>query len=581
MTRLIKTLAAAAWNLKNTLPILGIFLLILIAPSIRAQSPTDNGTPLGLAPGSPEGSYALGGFENVNLYSGGLSFSLPALQIGGRGHAGYSVQVPIESKWIVTKNEWYDENNNLFTSLTPWSSGTAGGGYGPGTVSVRYSQWKPETCTIGVQQFTTYRWASVSIMFRAPDGTEHELVDQGTMGQPTSYPSCSLNGTFRGPVFVSKDQPGMTFIADAAIREAPYYANGRVTGYLKMPDGTVYRVDAIDHNYQYYSYSTLVVSWIRDANGNKTSFGYTNSGYADVLTSVKDSLNREITIEYGVNEAPYGLCDRLTYRGYAGGNRVIHISAGNMSTALRNGSTIKTYKQLFPELDGAEDPFDPWVLTSIWLPDGDGVTRRYRFLYNSYGELARIELPTGGAIEYDWSSGLATGAADGLLYAVPGLAHWTEFDPSLPQVYRRLINRRAYDVGNVLLGSTSYSRPETQNGDFSINNLGYVAAGHYNANGNQLSVDNHFFYGSVASSFFSWQATPQYMPTYSPFASYKDGHEYQTDYYAANGQTLLTRETQSWDQFAVSWWSGSADSAPPNNSFVKETVTTLADTARL
>ncbi|MGH9971928.1 MAG: hypothetical protein ACREBG_29625 [Pyrinomonadaceae bacterium] len=214
-----------------------------------------------------------------------------------------------------------------------------------------------------------------------------------------------------------------------------------------------------------------------------------------------------------MNEAPYGLCDRLTYRGYGGANRVIHISAGSMSTALRSDSTIKTYKQLFPELDGAEDPFDPWVLTSVWLPDTDGVTRRYKFLYNSYGELARVELPTGGAIEYDWSSGLATGAADGLLYAVPGLAHWTEFDASLPQVYRRLITRRARDVGNALLGSTSYSRPETQNGDFSITNLGFVAATHNDVNGNPLSVDKHFFYGSVASSFFSWQATPQYMPT--------------------------------------------------------------------
>ncbi|MGH9971929.1 MAG: hypothetical protein ACREBG_29630 [Pyrinomonadaceae bacterium] len=264
--------AATVKHPLTAISILGIFLFALAAAPVRAQSPTDNTTPLGLAPGSPEGSYALSGFENVNLYSGGLSFSLPALQIGGRGHAGYGVQVPIESKWIVTKNEWYDENNNLLTSLTPWANATVGGGYGPGTVGVRYSQWKPETCVIGVQQFTTYRWASVSVMFTAPDGTQHELVDTTTMGQPTSYPSCSLNGTFRGPLFVSKDQPGMTFIADAAIREAPYCGNGRITGYLKMPDGTVYRVDAIDHNLQYGSYSILVISWIRDANGNKTSF---------------------------------------------------------------------------------------------------------------------------------------------------------------------------------------------------------------------------------------------------------------------------------------------------------------------
>lgn len=255
----------------KALTVVAVFLFALATPSVRAQSPTDNGTPLGLAPGSPEGTYALTGFENVNLYNGGLSFSFPAMQIGGRGSAGYSAQVPIESKWMVTKNEWYDENNNLITSLVPTPREYYGLNYGPGSISVRYGQWKPAQCYIGAQIFTTYRWSSVSIIFTAPDGTEHELVDQATLGRPTEYPSCSLNGNFRGPVFVSRDDPGMTFIADAAIREAPYWSNGRVTGYLKLPGGTVYRLDSIDHNYQWGSYYELIISWMRDANGNKTT----------------------------------------------------------------------------------------------------------------------------------------------------------------------------------------------------------------------------------------------------------------------------------------------------------------------
>lgn len=141
---------------------------------------------------------------------------------------------------MVTKNEWFDEKDTLFVSHVPSSSaGSYISNYGPGSVSVRYSQWKPEGCYIGSQYFTTYRWASVSVIFTAPDGTEYELVDQATLGQPTSYPLCSLNGSARGPVFVSRNEPGMTFIADAAIHEAPYYGNGRTTGFLKMPDGTV------------------------------------------------------------------------------------------------------------------------------------------------------------------------------------------------------------------------------------------------------------------------------------------------------------------------------------------------------
>lgn len=291
---MIRKAGIAAPKVKNpvrTLPILGILLLMLAASSVKAQAPTDNGTPLGLAPGSPEGSYALSGFENVNLYNGGLSFSFPLLQIGGRSTAGYTTQAPIDLKWMVTKNEWYDDStNNVFTSFLPSpSAGAPVRNYGPGSVSVRYSQWMPQECNIGSQYFTAYRWATTSIIFTSPDGTEHELVDQATLGRPTNYPYCSVNGNSRGSVFISRDEAGMTFISDAQIIDAPWYGYGRITGFLKLPDGTVYRVDAIDHNFQWGGYTT-VISWIRDRNGNKTTFTYTNTGHGDILSSIKDSL---------------------------------------------------------------------------------------------------------------------------------------------------------------------------------------------------------------------------------------------------------------------------------------------------
>ncbi|MFZ0750812.1 MAG: hypothetical protein WAM70_15720, partial [Pyrinomonadaceae bacterium] len=86
---------------------------------------------------------------------------------------------------------------------------------------------------------------------------------------------------------------------------------------------------------------------------------------------------------------------------------------------------------------------------------------------------------------------------------------------------------------------------------------------------------------SPATSFFTWQASPEYLPTYSPFAAYRDGHEYQTDFYAANGSTLLRRTNQSWDQQPLGWWYGSAETCPANNPFVKETLTTLGDSGQV
>lgn len=56
--------------------------------AVGAQtSATDGSTPLGLQPGAPAGSYALSGFDNVNLYNGNLSFQLSLLGVSGRGGA--------------------------------------------------------------------------------------------------------------------------------------------------------------------------------------------------------------------------------------------------------------------------------------------------------------------------------------------------------------------------------------------------------------------------------------------------------------------------------------------------------------
>jgi len=39
----------------------------------QARSPADGFTPLAMTPGAPSGSFALSGFENVNLFNGNLS----------------------------------------------------------------------------------------------------------------------------------------------------------------------------------------------------------------------------------------------------------------------------------------------------------------------------------------------------------------------------------------------------------------------------------------------------------------------------------------------------------------------------
>jgi YD repeat-containing protein len=90
--------------------------------------------------------------------------------------------------------------------------------------------------------------------------------------------------------------------------------------------------------------------------------------------------------------------DQITYKGFGGAARTIRVHYTPLSQALRADyspqQALSEY-QLFPELNAAsEGIYDPRVVSSVELPDG----RRYRFYYNHYGELARAELPTGGAI---------------------------------------------------------------------------------------------------------------------------------------------------------------------------------------
>lgn len=164
-----------------------MLVLFIMSGSANAQftsTSTDGSTPLGLSPGAPAGSHALSGFDNINPYNGNLNFHLPLAGVIGRGAAGMTVTLKIDSKgWRIRHGETIDPvTGNLIDTYLPqpnrWSGYSVG--YGPGVLQGRQSGggilWG---CGRGS---SAWGQTLTRLTFTTPDGTEYEFRDQQTGG---------------------------------------------------------------------------------------------------------------------------------------------------------------------------------------------------------------------------------------------------------------------------------------------------------------------------------------------------------------------------------------------------------------
>jgi RHS repeat-associated protein len=544
------------WFAKEIFRTLTVIFLVVLALSVAkgqqtTTSVTDGSTPSGLQPGSPAGSYALSGFDNVNLYNGNLNFHLPLLQISGRGSAQMTSVMALNVKgWHVSHFHRVMPDGNEIDSYKPSQLGWAPyNGLGAGTVIGRnYGLMTSSNLTC-----TWYSKTLSRITFSMPGGTELELRDQDTNGQPLT--SLCNQGANRKKVFVTADGTAATFISDTDIIDSTAInlvgPHGfTVSGYLMLRDGTRYRIDNSN------------VTWIRDRNGNMLRFAYTSNSM-----TITDSLNRTVTVNYNVSDAPpYGLCDQIIYTGFGGGQHIIRVSHTSLQNVLRSGYTIKTLGNaggLFPELTGGSpgNTYNPTDMTSaVWLPDG----RSYKFYYNSYGELARVELPTGGAVEYDMTPGSGVVCYGGCA------------DPSADrQIYRRVVERRVYpngSSGNNYELKDVYTNSETVGTNSSTVTVEETASN--GTNSTVISRHRHYFDGSALNSFFTGGS--------SGYGPWYEGHEKQTDQLDTAGAietaTALRRVVNTWAQQShISWWTGYGPQSEeaPNNPRLIETVTTI------
>jgi hypothetical protein len=438
--------------------LLGLSVLAAFAIDAAAQtltSATDSTTPLGLAQGAPAGSFELSGFESVNPYNGNLSFHLPLLHIGGRGGAQTTMSLALNTKsWRVEHIIEQPGTSNPIDVFYPvqdtwWSLDP---GYGPSVMEGRHSgllQLQPP-CAPSQTKNPLHLYTVTQLTFRTSDGTEYQFRDTLTDGQPATVTSLTCSqpgqqGSSRGTVFVSTGGEAITFISDTTIYDDAIVLGTAAdhifpSGIMMLRDGTQYRIDA------------GLVSWIRDRNGNSITFQYDPSFRR--VTSVTSSLGISVTVGYSLSDPQLGNYDQISYKGFGGAQRVIKIFRGTLlSGALRPDQTgVQTLHALFPEqqMNGATDQstFNPAVATQVLLPDG---VRSYNLLYNTYGELARVTLPTRGMIDYDAAAGSGTLIVGDC--SVPG-------DPTCNpvQIYRRVAKRTVYPNGSALEGSIAFDQ---------------------------------------------------------------------------------------------------------------------------
>jgi hypothetical protein len=195
-----------------------VALACLTSINVLGQSAIDATTPPGQSPGAPAGSYALSGFDTVNLFNGHLNFRLPLLQANGRGGVSFESTLPIEQRWTVDHDSagpYHFPNYNWWTGLRP--------GYGPGVLQGRQMS---EGCPEGPGNTD----GTTRLTFTTSDGTEYELRDQIYGGQRAGS-FCNpfdvqAPGASRGTTFVTADGSAATFTSDTIIYDHTYTPSG-------------------------------------------------------------------------------------------------------------------------------------------------------------------------------------------------------------------------------------------------------------------------------------------------------------------------------------------------------------------
>ena len=208
------------------------------------------------------------------------------------------------------------------------------------------------------------------------------------------------------------------------------------------------------------------------------------------------------------------------------------------------------------------------MISKVELPNA----QTYEFKYNSYSEVTRIELPTGGVRSYVWESGAPTtnGEVGGAL---------------IFRVVKRIVTS---PDGVSTEGTTEITRVDTSTCSIgatsSLDGIQVDVERRVGTSSTALRHERHFYCGRPGVPAYT---IPDLGSAFS-HGSWKEGREFQTDIRNTSVGPVLRSSTTSWEQRPIvageesEWWSGEpaigafdADFAPAHDVRLKETATSL------
>ena len=584
-----------------------VALLVLSFTAVaqeNQQSQYDRGTPPQHAAGvSAIGSYLSADIGTVNLSNGSLNFALPLGSVGGRGFwlpltLNYSSKLwsarrgdvpdpdgPAGSRLPAVWGQFSDDGTDIaYFVAGGWSIGAApylrARGIGISPVG------QHNGCT-------DFNKVIVKLTLVLPDKGEIQLRDDAKDGAPSTAQAfgpfgCKVQDVGRGRRWHASDGSAIIFIND----NNDGVVNGDLAGLVITSDGTRYHfINSSGSGNSAGSASLNNIArcdWVEDRNGNRVTISYPD-GTQVIYT---DQLGRVTTVQW---DDPLGMRLRdpddssvflavlVTLPAAGGGTpHYYKIKTGLMNQNYRqspnainpalpvfNGASERTAvgTALF---NGATDAGLDWidgrpVLSELILPD----RRSLKFRYNEYGEVAEVEMPTGGKVQYDYQPLLLNSIAQTGLPAGNSLGAETiaPRGGNVSAVDRAVLARRTYTDGVNEEGGWSYA--------YKVN---YTEVKCQSA-GTNLLVERHYF---MPAQRFVTPVTGGGVDG-TGYSLWSTGLERRSEMRSGTGTnvTVLAATEQDWVQRAPIAWTGTSTVEQiANDNRVIETRKFLDDGSR-